>query len=990
MRIFEKESLFKKLVMLLIVLVLISAIIPKASYAGTASVIGGKLLSPVCDLLLALGDGIMNIVQNAILGMEGDLGIDLTGSKKGWALLAGIVAGALVFIGAAILTGGISAIISSIGGVLGTILTTVASAGIVTTIVNTATLAGAVFTGLIVAHAVAGSNLPDITMLPLFGVGPEEIFEGRLLVFDIDFFNPKQVYAKFENETTPIKIQDYNTYMSNNPDAKVEKYYYEKGGEQIQTSKQNTAMQLSSTISKWYYVIRNTAIIIMMLIIVYIGIRMMLSSVASDKSKYKKMFFDWLVSMCLVFVLHYIMVFAVSVNQNIIDIIKASTENNTSIYVISFNDMKKSRKKGFIQSLYEQTEGEYNENYIDKDGNSFMDSSDDPTKKVDDIEGFVWYTNLIGMIRMSAQNQDGRTEYVGYAIAYLVLVFYTIFFSFTYLKRVLYMAFLTIIAPLVAMTYSIDKINDGKAQAFNMWFKEYIFNLLIQPMHLLLFTVFISMAYELAETNVVYTLVAIGFMIPAEKLVRKMFGFEKAQTPGVLGGAAGATLTMQALKGLAGFAGKGHGGKNGSNPVGKLDKSSTEDSRGANSGTSLAGLFDNDSVGEDNTDSGSMPLPSGGFGNPPTNNSGYSLGGASASDANIGGDEDPIARMQRENLEERLADGQITPDELTPEQRAMLGLGAGVAASTMAENPSIRMQREDLEERLADGQITPDELSDEERTLLGMNNDNNNSQEESQQGEGNRMLEESRRRQQEEEMNRRRQLQEEEERRKKADKKRKNKARVKAVGRTIRSGVKPVIKSGTRLTGTILGAGIGLGVGITSGDMSKVVQYTGLGISAGSSIGTGITKGLKEPEKMQDIVDKYKKERYGDKYSSQHKKELDNKFMKDKEARKEYEEAFSTELDGLGRKEKKEKLDSIMKDAVKYREKGVTDNKLICKAMKLDDNRTSKESIGAAMLANKSKDIKEMKEYQNDLVGVWGRERTDRITKNAKKLNGWR
>ena len=40
------------------------------------------------------------------------------------------------------------------------------------------------------------------------------------------------------------------------------------------------------------------------------------------------------------------------------------------------------------------------------------------------------------------------------------------------------MAFLTIIAPLVALTYPIDKINDGKAQAFNMWFKEYIFNLL--------------------------------------------------------------------------------------------------------------------------------------------------------------------------------------------------------------------------------------------------------------------------------------------------------------------------------------------------------------------------------------------------------------------------------------------------------------------------------------------------------------------------------
>ena len=38
------------------------------------------------------------------------------------------------------------------------------------------------------------------------------------------------------------------------------------------------------------------------------------------------------------------------------------------------------------------------------------------------------------------------------------------------------MAFLTLIAPLVALTYPIDKMNDGQAQAFNRWMKEYIFN----------------------------------------------------------------------------------------------------------------------------------------------------------------------------------------------------------------------------------------------------------------------------------------------------------------------------------------------------------------------------------------------------------------------------------------------------------------------------------------------------------------------------------
>ncbi|MFR3783359.1 MAG: hypothetical protein ACLTXR_06195 [Clostridia bacterium] len=90
------------------------------------------------------------------------------------------------------------------------------------------------------------------------------------------------------------------------------------------------------------------------------------------------------------------------------------------------------------------------------------------------------------------------------------------------------MAFLTIIAPLVAVTYPIDKIKDGSAQGFDKWFKEYIFNLLIQPLHLLLYYILITTAWNLSASNILYSLVALGFLIPAEKLLRSFFGFEKS------------------------------------------------------------------------------------------------------------------------------------------------------------------------------------------------------------------------------------------------------------------------------------------------------------------------------------------------------------------------------------------------------------------------------------------------------------------------------
>lgn len=91
------------------------------------------------------------------------------------------------------------------------------------------------------------------------------------------------------------------------------------------------------------------------------------------------------------------------------------------------------------------------------------------------------------------------------------------------------LAFLTIIAPLMAMTYPLDKLQDGSAQGFNTWLKEYIFNLLIQPVHLILYTVLIGASMDLIADNIVFALAALGFILQAEKILRKFFGFEKRQ-----------------------------------------------------------------------------------------------------------------------------------------------------------------------------------------------------------------------------------------------------------------------------------------------------------------------------------------------------------------------------------------------------------------------------------------------------------------------------
>ena len=303
----------------------------------------------------------------------------------------------------------------------------------------------------------------------------------------------------------------------------------------------NVGEQIKGTIAKWYYILRSISLILMLLVLVYLGIRIMLSSVSNEKAKYKTMLSDWCVALCLLFLMHYIMSFSMNLNDKFISLIQ--TISTSDKYIVVYEDENGKIEKALRENpdLLQDVQTDDGQSALEK----IIDTSSTPHK-------IVWNAgDLMGLYRVNAALQaSGTLTYVGYVLAFLVLVWYTIFFLFAYIKRIIYLAFLTMIAPVVALTYPIDKVRDGKAQAFEMWFKEYIGNLVIQPVHLILYTVLIGAAFDLSSKNVLYTLVAIGFMLPAEKFIKKMFGLDRAQTPGTLGGAIGAGFAMSAMNKL--------------------------------------------------------------------------------------------------------------------------------------------------------------------------------------------------------------------------------------------------------------------------------------------------------------------------------------------------------------------------------------------------------------------------------------------------------
>lgn len=335
-----------------------------------------------------------------------------------------------------------------------------------------------------------------------------------------------------------------------------------------QTYYASTAYNLRPVIANWYNILRDISIVGMLSILVYVGIRIMLSSTAGDKAKYKQLLVDWVVAICLLFLMQYIMSFSNIAVKKVTSVIQSAVVSTTESDKLSADEKKATAEKGKLDGDVAVTRGtqlfEIEDKELVKKAYQILVEENKTDTKYEDLftngnsGSLYWPTNnFTEQARMLGQltdKDDNATNYayasIGYKIIYIVLVLYTLIFTWTYVKRVVYMAFLTMIAPLVALTYPIDKMNDGKAQAFNMWFKEYIFNLLIQPLHLILYMVLIGSAMTFASQNLIYAVVAIGFMTPAEKLMRKFFGFEKAGTPGMFAGPAGAALMMGGINKL--------------------------------------------------------------------------------------------------------------------------------------------------------------------------------------------------------------------------------------------------------------------------------------------------------------------------------------------------------------------------------------------------------------------------------------------------------
>lgn len=236
----------------------------------------------------------------------------------------------------------------------------------------------------------------------------------------------------------------------------------------VPTTGDDANTKIKQMVAKWYVAIRKLAIVIALVLLIYIGIRMTISTLGDDKARYKKMLINWLIGFCLIFLFQYIATVAITVSEGILEIIPEQN-NNLEATIL--------------------------------EGNGNADNK---------------------ALKNKMSNTKGW-NYVTACILYWIIIYYQLKFLLLYLKRLLSTALLLLISPLISATYCIDKVKDDKAQAYKNWLKEFLVNVFIQPLHAIIYIVFIASAAEIAAAAPLLAILFFGALSRGEKIIKNIF-----------------------------------------------------------------------------------------------------------------------------------------------------------------------------------------------------------------------------------------------------------------------------------------------------------------------------------------------------------------------------------------------------------------------------------------------------------------------------------
>lgn len=262
-------------------------------------------------------------------------------------------------------------------------------------------------------------------------------------------------------------------------------------------------------INKVFRTFQSIATIMYIVILVYMGIRIIIVSTADKKARFKQFLVDWVKGVAILFLFPYVIRYTILLNHAIVTYIDVKKDND----------------------LFEDNSASISDDTKDLNDAHNVDISEEDVAEM--IENGNYMDQMLGMAK-----EEGR---LSYAICWFIMLIQLIQFWVIYMMRLIKVIFLIAIFPLVTISYAIDKIGDGKSQAFDHWFKEFVLEVFAQTFHAVNYVIIMGIVFEFADSNYFLAIIGITYVSKGSDIIRSLF----AQMRG--GGAGGPMSPVASL-----------------------------------------------------------------------------------------------------------------------------------------------------------------------------------------------------------------------------------------------------------------------------------------------------------------------------------------------------------------------------------------------------------------------------------------------------------
>jgi len=289
---------------------------------------------------------------------------------------------------------------------------------------------------------------------------------------------------------------------------------------------------MGNVVNKLYVFFRNFVIVFYLVMLVYIGLKIILTSTAERKANYKSILMAWVMGVAMLVFFPYVMKYAIKLNSALCQ-------------MIGEQQMKEPRKiEGLANKLYGKDE------FV-----SHMLLSGETLEN--------------GNAMLNVRYYGAKNWNLPLLIVYFIFIGQLIAILIMYYKRVFMIGFLISIFPIVVAIYPLNKIGDIRMNPFGQWLKEFLVNVFVQSFHAATYRVIVKIGVDAYanSNNWLFLIISVLFLFEGEKLIRAIFNAKSsANTIGDMAVAGAFAMKMM---------------KNVGSVIPSLDKNKEEEAAGA-------------------------------------------------------------------------------------------------------------------------------------------------------------------------------------------------------------------------------------------------------------------------------------------------------------------------------------------------------------------------------------------------------------------------